>query len=94
MENGKRNNMLLDLVEYASSLTVVGLLFMGLNSYYASGGNSDVLGASDSYMASNITVGGLPLWAALVLGGMLIMGVIVLVTVLLSYSTIKHMKRG
>lgn len=92
MEEEKRSKMLLDFIEYISALAVAGFLFIGLNSYIQSGGEPNVLGASD--IAVQQTIGGLPVWAAVSLAALLIMGIVVLTTVVLSHGTIKRMKRG
>jgi NADPH-dependent 2,4-dienoyl-CoA reductase/sulfur reductase-like enzyme len=96
MEKQKGNSMMLDFIEYASALAAAGFLFIGLNSYYQSGGEPNVLGASDvaEATAQQMTIGGLPAWAAVTLAALLIMGIVVLTTVVLSHGTIKRLKRG
>lgn len=95
MENQKGNSMLLDFIEYGSALAAAGFLFFGLQTYLQSGGEPNVLGASDVAQSSaqQMTIRGLPVWAALSLGGLLVMGIVVLATVVLSYGTLKKLKR-
>lgn len=91
MESERKNKLGLDLLEYSSSLLVIGLLFLSANAYYHNGPEQNVLGASDSVMAATNQ---LPSWVAVLLAGFIFMGVVVLITVILSAATVKKMKRG
>lgn len=94
MENEKRNNRALDLLEYTSALAVLSFLFIGTYSLYSAGGDPAVLGVTDS--AGSAVAGassGLPVWVGVVLAFLLVMFTVVIFTVVLSSATIRKMKR-
>ena len=95
MENEKRSNRALDLVEYTSALAVLTFLFIGTYSLYCAGGDPAVLGVSDSSGAAVASAGsGLPIWLGVVLAFLLIMFIVVIFTIVLSHATIRKMKRA